>query len=562
MRAKLVQFSNSALFTFHSALKMNPSLPHPEYLTAQPAWSRARAVIAGEDAVKSAGKQFLPRLDSQTDDEYASYKARASFYNASSRTAAGYIGMIFRRAPFIKLTPPNSAAGLVSAMDALGSDFDMRGTSLQTYAKNVVTEVIHVGRAGTMIDWSDAENRAYASLYKAEDILNWRTERINGRNTLTLVTLAELASIPTDDPFVTTIENRIRVLRLVKGRDATPLASAAPAAHNNQGNEAHSEGRDGAPPPSASTQDSRPSTQDYSLVVELWREVINENQKTWKLVESHTPKRLGKPLPFIPFVFHGPRHSRPDVDKPPLEDVIAINLDHYRLDADYKHGVHFTALPTVWVAGFDPDSSLKIGSTTAWISSTIGATAGFLEFTGQGLETFERAMERDERLMAILGTRLLESQKREAETAEALQIRHAGEESILTSIATSLSESVSSALKFATWWMPASGASGEESPDALTHQFITLNTDFGIKGITGRDLQAIVAAWQAGAISQDTMFELFRKGEILPDGRSNSEELSLLTRNPNPDPGRAAAPPGAASESRVTTPPPTASIQD
>jgi hypothetical protein len=34
--------------------------------------------------------------------------------------------------------------------------------------------------------------------------------------------------------------------------------------------------------------------------------------------------------------------------------------------------------------------------------------------------------------------------------------------------------------------------------------------------------------WQAGAISQDTMLELFRKGEILPDGRSNADEVALI----------------------------------
>jgi hypothetical protein len=39
-------------------------------------------------------------------------------------------------------------------------------------------------------------------------------------------------------------------------------------------------------------------------------------------------------LPLIPFVFHGAQHSRPAVEKLPLADIIALNLDHYRLDAD------------------------------------------------------------------------------------------------------------------------------------------------------------------------------------------------------------------------------------
>jgi hypothetical protein len=46
--------------------------------------------------------------------------------------------------------------------------------------------------------------------------------------------------------------------------------------------------------------------------------------------------------------------------------------------------------------------------------------------------------------------------------------------------------------------------------------------------MSSQDLQAIVAAWQSRAISRDSMFELFRKGEILPDGRTNQDEASLI----------------------------------
>ena len=72
----------------------------------------------------------------------------------------------------------------------------------------------------------------------------------------------------------------------------------------------------------------------------------------------------------IPFVFHGPRHSRPEPDKLPLADIIATNLDHYRLDADYKHGLHFASLPTAWVSGFDKDAELRIGSSTIRLAAS------------------------------------------------------------------------------------------------------------------------------------------------------------------------------------------------
>ena len=42
-------------------------------------------------------------------------------------------------------------------------------------------------------------------------------------------------------------------------------------------------------------------------------------------METRIPLRLGKPLPLIPFVFHGASHSPADVDRLPLGDVIADN---------------------------------------------------------------------------------------------------------------------------------------------------------------------------------------------------------------------------------------------
>ncbi len=42
---------------------------------------------------------------------------------------------------------------------------------------------------------------------------------------------------------------------------------------------------------------------------------------------------------------------------------------------------------------------------------------------------------------------------------------------------------------------------------------IQLNTDFNTKGMSSDELTAVVSAWQAGAISRETMFDLFRKGE-------------------------------------------------
>ncbi len=469
---------------------------HPDFDANEVAWLRARDVFAGEDAVKAAGIRYLPQLDAQTDDEYAAYKSRASFFNATGRTSDAFVGLIFRREPTVKL--PERVSGVAGALRVFAEDVDLLGTSLYTYSKSVVNEVLAVGRAGTLVDWEgDGEQRAYVVRYAAEQIRNWRVERVNGRNVVTLVVLKEVAADASDDGFDVNEIEQLRVLR---------LASVA-----NKSNKGQLEQR---------------------YIVEIWRKQQPKDKRKkpeWMKVETRIPLRLGKPLTLIPFVFHGPRHSLPDVDKLPLADIIAINLDHYRLNADYKHGLHFTALPTAWVSGFDKAANLRIGSSTAWVTETPGATAGFLEFTGQGLTTFERAMDRDERLMAILGSRMLEEKKRVGETAEAIELRQSSENSVLMTLALSVSDSVSQVLRWIYWWN-----STEENPEQISEELVLLqlNTDFSAKGLGSDELTAIVAAWQAGAISRETMFDLFRRGEVLPPGRTDEEEAKLAGKQP------------------------------
>ena len=470
---------------------------HPEYDTNATAWLRARDVFAGEAAVKSAGERYLPKLDSQSSDEYNAYRARASFFNATARTADGFVGLIFRREPTVKL--PERVSGVGGALRVFSEDVDLMGTSLYSYSKNVVSEVVTVGRAGSLVEWEgEGEQRAYVVRYNAEQILNWRVERVQGRNVVTMVVLREAGLNPatSKDEFEPDEVEQLRVLRLVPG-------------HKSESGE----------------------NVGWSYQVEIWQQGDKKSKRgkaEWVKVETRIPLRLGKPLPLIPFVFHGPRHSLPSVDKLPLADIIAVNLDHYRLNADYKHGLHFTALPTAWVSGFDKSSNLRIGSSTAWVAETPGATAGFLEFTGQGLTTFERAMDRDERLMAVLGTRMLEAQKRVGESADAIELRQSGENSVLMTLALSVSDSVSQLLRWVYWWN-----STEEDPEQVSEDLVLLqlSTDFSAKGLASDEITAIVGAWQAGAISRETMFEVFRRGEVLPAGRSNEEETRLAAKS-------------------------------
>ena len=129
----------------------------------------------------------------------------------------------------------------------------------------------------------------------------------------------------------------------------------------------------------------------------------------------------------------------------------------------------------------------------------------------------------------VLDSHLLEGQKKVGETAQVIELRQSGENSILGNIAVNLSASLTQVLRWAYWWN-----STEESPDDVTKEEVSieLNTDFSTKGLSSQEIQSIVAAWEAGAISRDTMTDLFRRGEVLPEGRTNEEEVKLVAASP------------------------------
>ena len=52
--------------------------------------------------------------------------------------------------------------------------------------------------------------------------------------------------------------------------------------------------------------------------------------------------------------------------------------------------------------------------------------------------------------------------------------------------------------------------------------------------MSAAEMQAMVLAWQSGAISRDTLLHNFRTREILPSARTNEQEMELIRKEPVP----------------------------
>jgi hypothetical protein len=450
-----------------------PNAQHTNHLSQ---WQRCRDAVEGQDAVKARGEAYLPRLTKQTDEKYAAYKLRAMWYGAAARTIQGLSGAVMRKEPVLEVP---------KALETFTQDVTQTGVSFSSFAKTTLEEVLKTGRYGVLVDMptggTDTAKPYYAGC-TAESIINWKTMVRDGVRHLTLVVLKE-CEWETDpkDRYVLTEIAQYRELRI----DAGGLYE-----------------------------------------VETFREDPNKKD-TWVSQGIVQPTFRGSRLDYIPFCFFGPTTLTPDIEKPPILDLVDVNLSHYRSSADLEHGRHFCGLPTPWVAGFPETTTLEIGSSTAWVSSSPEAHAGMLEFTGQGLGALEKALESKERLMAVLGARMLEEQKKTVEASDTLSTRLSCEQSVLRSVASTVSAGLSKCLEWAALWMGV-------GPDEAKKAKAKLNTDFMDTQMTFAELEALVRTWQAGAISYETMYYNMERGEVTRPGIEAEEERQLIdTQKPN-----------------------------
>ena len=440
---------------------------HGQYEDSYDDWVLLRDVVAGERVIKDGATIYLPKLSGQKGPEYTAYKARGSFFGATCRTVQGLTGTIMRRSPTVELP---------GILEPVKDNITPEGVSLVELIRTCCETVINYGRYGLLVDMPDVAvsgTMPYIAEYGAADILNWHVEVVNGKKMLTMVVLAEsFAKVDPADRFVVEDQGQVRVLEL----------------------------------------------DEYGyLVVSIYQKESEKGE--WSRMGGEIyPSIKGKRLDYIPFVFLGAMGNTFAVQKPPLLDLANLNIKHWQVSVDYYHGLHWCALPTPWAAGFPVDTKLYIGCSKAWVSQEPNAKAGFLEFTGQGLGAVEKALDKLEYRMAVLGARFLEEGKRAAETSETHRMRGRGETATLNNIAGSVEKGMERALGFMAQWLSV-------APEGIS---IELNKDFVSARLGAQDITALLQTYLNSAISLDSFIYNLHQGEILPEDRTVEDEKLLI----------------------------------
>jgi hypothetical protein len=465
---------------------------HAELRTRLADYYDIQTCIDGERAVKREETRHLPNpnptaTDPKSQARYANYLRRAVFYNVTGRTHQGLLGQLFLRDPVVE--KPN-------VLDVLDVDADGNAVPLNQIAQRAASFVVAKGRAGLLVDYPMAFNNTndapeqpatYSGLvvakpvqsnvvafskqdvtqnnlhpiftvYKPEDIINWRTDVINGERKLVLVVLRDsLHSIGTDG-FSTQAYTQYKVLRM--------------------------------------------DMESNNHVVELWNDLTGRMSKA---NNGYTPLS-GKGIPFteIPFTFIGSENNDTLIDKPPILDIATLNLSMYRNSADYEESCFRCGQPTLWASGIDDDwitnnlkGSVVIGTDTV-LTIPAGEHAGLLVVPANTMP--REAMQDKIMQMAALGAKLVINTSTQ-KTATQTIVETTSEVSVLAQIATNIGTAFEKGLQWACQFMNV--------PD--TEIKYEVNKDYDFSTMDANTLAQIYAAAETGYLSWTEVRTIERK---------------------------------------------------
>ena len=436
---------------------------HPEYLAMQHTWEKMLDTCISEYHIHSKGETYLPRLDKMTDAQFAAYVRRAEFPLFTRHVLESFVGMAMRKDLLIQ--------GLDNDHDFF-KNCDGQGSSINTYAEKLVRNFLQYRRCGTLVEMpeedpdmsvAEAEARnvkARFSFYDHASIINWKTKTQNNLNVITMIVLLEKEDVSTNE-FEHRYEDRYRVLKLTDG---------------------------------VYTQ-----------------EIYNHSRVHVKTIK---PLKNNKPLNYIPFVIHG----GVSVLSPVLLPIAEQNLHWYMKDADYQHGLHYTALPTPWVVGVSPTDEgapSTIGPQELWMLP-IGASCGMLEFNGAGLAEVSNSMNKTLSNITVLSSQILVPKSAFDETATAASIRSASETASLSALVSDLSAELTNLVTIASDW----------GNFAVEGTLVEINSDFIPLTLSGADVSAYVSSVLKEGFSKRTLFELLKRGEIIEGDRQYEEEMA------------------------------------
>jgi hypothetical protein len=436
----------------------------------KPDWVLANDAMGGTRRVRRQGKTYLPKPKAESEDSYENRLSKSVFWNASKRTAEGLTGMVTRKPPVFADDVPEAIKQDAENIDNAGSHFDV-------FTKRTFKTALIDGHCFILVDMPPAvtdENpsatladeigrRPYWVHVKADQVVNWQTEIIDGKTILAQVTICECVMEKTGRWTQKEI-TQYRVLMPGKW--------------------------------------------------EIWRKAkdidASLNSDEYVLHDSGTTT-----LDVIPLAPVYCNQTGYLTSCPPLIDLVYENFRHYQLQSDLDHILHVANVPIGWIKGRVPKYDAQgnelppvIGPNT-WLDLTADSNAGvgYSEHNGSAIGHAQTEIEKSRGNMAALGLLLLAQSPKVQSTATENIIDNEAESSELAGMVRGLEDGVELALSFHAMYrnLPSGGS-------------VKFNKDFTKVRLDSGMIQVLANMVAVGDMELEAMYWTLEQAEIFaPD---------------------------------------------
>lgn len=328
----------------------NVNTPSVEYADRADAWKRARALLGGTKAMRTAGEDYLPKFSAEDDDAYKRRLNATVLHAGFAKIIKTMAGLPFGR-------PVDVGDDMFPRFKGWAEDIDQKGTHIDIFGRRLFAEGLGMGASHILVDMdatvgataaADLSRRPRWRRIRPEDLLDVQTALVDGKERPIYVRIREVR------------ETRVGFVKKTE------------------------------------------------IVV---REIGSGQWKVWKKAPKGDEWVVDSAGPYdMPFVtlatFLAGDALSAFTAESPLENCQHLNVTHWQSSSDQRNILTFSRFGMLMVKGMRLRDKFAVGPNTL-IDVELNGDAKIVEHTGAAIQAGERDLEKLEQLMEAEGLRLL-----------------------------------------------------------------------------------------------------------------------------------------------------------
>jgi len=425
-------------------------------------------LLGGTEAMRTAGREFLPQYENESNKNYEARLARATLLNMTEQTLETLVGKPFKEQAILGDDVPPQ-------IEDLADDIDMQGNNLHSFSRSWFREgwakgLCHVlvehptpeppedGQVRTLADDRTDGLRPFWVQIRPECLLAAYAECRDGKEVLTHIRILERTVERVGWEDVEKV--RIRVLE-----------------------------------------------PGY-----WWLYAPDEKGEEWFVEEEGTSA-----LDYIPLVtfYAGKREGLMEC-KPPLTDLGHLNIAHWQSASDQRNVLTVARFPILAASGVEADQKVNIGPNNFLTTAASDGKWYYVEHTGAAIKAGAEDLKSLEDQMASYGAEFLRK-KPGGETATARSLDSAEASSYLGATVRDFQDCVELAMQYTADWLRLEDGGS-----------VTINSDVGMTEVQAAELDSLLKMRAQRDLSRASLVSEMQRRGVLADDFDAAADVELM----------------------------------